>query len=236
LDWQLWEMGNEVRRVAGIRPVLASWMAKTHPDQIKLQAFLDRTIPALTPLPSGHELFLHMEIDVIDPKHLSHHHDVENYVTPLFGGPRLDPTRFVFVSARKRVGGESHITIGTARPRKPQLDPTAWAHFSCTMSGSPQTKQWKSQLRTALTKSGPTTPGGSLEVHLAWRCSDRYCRNWVSLWKPTGDAMGPILGEPFTDKPFYPNDDRITYLGLHLRRDEAMELHCDVGIWWRQPR
>src|SRR5437588_569682 len=235
LGWQLWTIGEELRRIGGIHPALDSWMAKSHPDQVRLQAFLDDLVRQLEPLPVGQDLCLHMNIDVSDPKRLTHHYDLENYLTPLFSGQRLDTRRFVHVGARKCVGGGSFVVLGRAQPLV--LDPVDWTHFACTMSGNTQTKEWKTQLRAALAGLHPNPlPHGTVEVHLAWRCSDRYHSNWVWLWKPTGDAMGPVLGEPFPKKPFYPNDDRITHLGLHLTREDTASGSVEVGMWWRSSR
>jgi len=233
LEWQLWTIGEELRKVEGIQPVLASWMAKDHRDQIRLRTFLDGLMPRLEPLPDGRDLCLFMCIDVRDSKRLTHHYDLENYLTPLFGGGRLDARRFVYVGARKCVGGGSYVVLGRAQPLV--LDPFEWAHFACSVSGNAQSKEWKSQLRGALLHQHPRSlPPGTVKVHLAWRCSDRYRRNWVWLWKPTGDAMGPVLGEPYPTNPFYPNDDRITFLGLHWNREEVRPGSMEVGMWWRQ--
>jgi len=57
-------------------------------------------------------------------------------------------------------------------------------------------------------------------------------RNWVNLWKPTGDAMGPVLGEN-PSRRFNPDDDRIVSLGLHLNLDREAGYAVDVGMWWR---
>ncbi len=232
MRWQLWTIGEEIRKIEGIQPVLASWMAKNHRDQIRLQTFLDDLIPRLEPLPTGRDLCLYMCIDVGDPKRLTHHYDLENYLTPLFGGRRLDTRRFLYVGARKCVGGGSFVVLGRAQPL--ELEFPGWTHFACALSGDTQTKKWKNQLRVALARQhlNPLRPG-TVEVHLAWRCSDRNRRNWVWLWKPTGDAMGPVLGEPFPTNPFYPSDDRITHLGLHLNREDIPAGSVEVGMWWR---
>ena len=55
----------------------------------------------------------------------------------------------------------------------------------------------------------------------------------VELWKPTGDAMGPVLGEPEAKRPYNLADDRITVLYLHLNPDTSMGNDVDVGMWWR---
>ena len=107
--WRFWRHGKKIYDVEE-RPILASWMRSTHPDQIRLTAYLDRLIAGLSPLPTGAQpLFLHMEIAVSDQRRLLTHHDLENYLTPLFGSRWLDSGKFVLVSATKRVGGLSHI-------------------------------------------------------------------------------------------------------------------------------
>jgi hypothetical protein len=42
-------------------------------------------------------------------------------------------------------------------------------------------------------------------------------RNWLTLWKPTIDALGPILGYTPAAGPWSPLDGRIVDLGLHCR-------------------
>jgi hypothetical protein len=53
------------------------------------------------------------------------------------------------------------------------------------------------------------------------------------LWKPTGDVLGPILGESPAGGEFNPNDDRIVALSMHLNTAESVGLGVDVGVWWR---
>jgi hypothetical protein len=88
-------------------------------------------------------------------------------------------------------------------------------------------------VRDALIREGTAiAQPGPLEMHIAWRCGTRR-RNWISLWKPTGDALGPILGEPLSTQPFNPSDDRIVALHLHLEHDDTMGYDIDIGVWWR---
>lgn len=186
--WRLWRMGEELSRVDGIQPVLASWNAKTDPDQVRLQAYLDDVISRLGSLPQyDTPLFLHMEIDVKEPTTLVRHHDLENYLTPLFGAQRLDPRRFVLVSAVKRVGGGSRIILGVAQAQEAPADMTSFGHFASAMPGNAYAKAWKDSLRKALAEAKPAAPApGPLEVHLAWRCPKKHRRNWALFWKPTG--------------------------------------------------
>jgi hypothetical protein len=93
-------------------------------------------------------------------------------------------------------------------------------------------------------KNAPLRPvsSGDVAVQLAWHCLSgrnwRQPRNWSALWKPTGDAMGPILGpvhaqDASNKRRFNPDDHRIVALGLHLNIDEKMEYDVEVGMWWR---
>lgn len=111
----------------------------------------------------------------------------------------------------------------------PQGD--GWHHFSHAAGSGSEAKRWKEGLRSALARAGARQlPPGPVEVHLAWRCSP--IRNWTNLWKPTGDTMGPVLGET-RRRGFDPADDRIVVLGLHVNPDPEMVYEVDVGMWWR---
>jgi len=229
-EWQLWKLGKPLKTIEGISPLLASWESKAHPAQLRLKKYLDELGTAFRSVLSGAaDLCLHMEIDTKDQSRLVHHYDLENYLTPVIYA--LGAAAFRFVSAKKQVGGGSRISIGFATNAL-DAEMAGWQHFSHSSGSGVQTKRWKAELREAVLASQPTpVPPGSAEVHLAWRCSPK--RNWVWLWKPTGDAMGPILGEPIASNPFDPDDGRIFYLGLHLNKDATVGHSVDVGMWWR---
>lgn len=223
--WQLWRQGEVSHRLVGIRPLLASWNSKNDPAQIRLQAYLAETAANLGAL-ADERLFIHLEIDVEKPERLTRSYDLENYLTPLVH--HLGASRFALATARKKVGGGSELTVGTVEPlaREDTLD-----YYGCAAVGSTQKKEWKERIRQQLAASGkPEMPVGPLHVRFAWRCSSK--RNWVSLWKPTGDALGPILGcDP--RNPYNPNDDRIVDIEFHRTADESKGWDVDVGIWWR---
>src|SRR6266545_1135165 len=147
----LWERETILHTVTDITPQLASWDKNTHPSQIRLQSYLGNLMGKLFPLPSDDRpLFLHLDIDVQKPEYLLKHHDLENYLTPLFGTKRLDASRFVLVAARKYVGGGSKLELGIARPTADDLLTYGWDHFAYTTHWSVQSKQWKENLRHAL--------------------------------------------------------------------------------------
>lgn len=234
--WQLWEVGErfcEVQMEGCATPRLACWERNDHPAQIAMRQYLNTIEQTVGPLSAhGSDLFLKMDIDVEKKERLLTHYDLENYLTPV--AYRLGHQHFSFVTAEKRVGGGSRLYLGHARRREDSLPKHEWGHFSCHAGSGVQTKSWKMKLRDALrAESAVPLASGPVEVHLAWRCAPPDKRNWVGLWKTTGDVMGPVLGEPYPDRPFYPNDDRIVVLHLHRNTAEEMGHLVDIGMWWR---
>lgn len=223
--WQLWQQGEVSYRLAGISPLLASWNSKIDPAQMRLQAYLVEISSALGVLPSDN-LFLHLEVDVERPERLTRFYDLENYLTPLVY--HLGANRFVLATARKKIGGGSELTVASASALN---DDAGMRYYECAAGGAVQKKEWKEGIRHQLASSGAAElPAGPVQVRFAWRCSSR--RNWVWLWKPTGDALGPILGcDPRS--PYNPNDDRIVDIEFHRTVDESKGWHVDVGLWWR---
>jgi hypothetical protein len=92
--------------------------------------------------------------------------------------------------------------------------------------------RWKAALRShLLANTVKELPAGPVAVDLGWRCSSE--RNWVALWKPTGDAMGPVLGEPDPRNSYNVSDDRIVTLTLHRDVDHSLGHGIHVGFAWR---
>lgn len=190
---------------------------------MRLQAYLDQVQEQLGELPSE-QLYLNLEVDVGIQKRLEKHHDLENYLTPLV--KHLGRQRFVLATATKYVGGGSRLTVGTAVPAEA---PTGFSclEFECRCSAD----DVKKQVREKLLGQSLLAPG-PVEVWHAWCCPPE--QNWVALWKPTGDGMGPVLGEPYPQRPYYPNDDRIVSIAMHLNVDSQLERATRlVGVYWR---
>jgi hypothetical protein len=173
-------------------------------------------------------LFLHFEVAVQGERHLLEDHDLENYLTPLFGTQCLDPNCFALVTAKKKVGGMSFLRIG-AIPEQPSSDSRAWETCPPILlsAGLAESRERKEQLRAHLAKWGQPIADGPVAVEMTWRCSSK--RNWVNLWKPTGDAMAPILG----GKGFNPRDDRIVALAFRHELDETLNHSVQVAVRWR---
>lgn len=175
--WSLWDRGEIERSAKVDEPRLASWERADHPQQVRLRRYVDGVPDALGPLPTEESLYLDTTVDVVDSVRLHTHHDLENYLTPIFGSRGLAARRFVLVRAIKRVGGGSSIGWGMALPAKtPKID-DGWHHHSTRTSVSAGRPEWKQQVRESLEAAEPTPlPPGPASVRLAWQCSPE--RNW----------------------------------------------------------
>jgi hypothetical protein len=229
---QLWSTESTYKKIKLDEPKLASWNANSDPEQRALQRYLDDIKQRLEPLPLSSRLYLHMEIDVRQPEKLLHHHDLDNYLYPVV--QRLGASHFTLVSAIKRAGGGSYLQIGQAKPINASPEKEGWTSFQHDTRGvSIVNKEWKGAIRDSLQDAvkahqiDPLKPG-AVELQLVWKCSSE--RNWISLWKPTIDAMGPVLGEK---RPFNPNDDSIVSLMLHLNTNNSIGWSVQIGMMWR---
>jgi hypothetical protein len=231
-QFPLWISDEVVARVDAIAPRLASWNANTDPEQMRVQRYLDDIQRRLgVALLGRSNLFLHMDIALNSSVRLLRGNDLENYLYPVL--MRLGWGRFVYVTATKYVGNSSSLTIGTAKHRVgANTDQDRWNRHTMNAGSGPTKTAWKANLRQSLISNGVRQlPAGPVDIMMAWRCT--ASRNWVEVWKPTGDAMGPILGEPNTNKPYSPADDRIVRLAMHRVIDNAMVHDIKVGLWWR---
>lgn len=230
--WQFWRPGEVLAHIDGVQPLLESWNARDDPAQVRLQAYLDDLEARLSPLPEDQPLFLQMEIDVGTPERVLHHCDLDNFLYPVVR--RIGWQRFRLAAATKYAGGGSRIAVGIAGVQGCP-PPGYWHFFWCRAGSGVEKPEWKQRTRAALAAEGPgVLPPGPVEAHMAWRCSRR--RNWAWMWKPTADALGPLLGEPDPAKPFHPDDGRISHLSLHLTRDESEGHNVDVAVWLRSNR
>ena len=157
--------------------------------------------------------------------------DLDNYLYPVV--QRLGAYSFKLVSAIKRRGGGSYLHIGLTKPSNLLPENDGWISLLHDTGGtSVQKSEWKSGIRDAL-KTRQTQPlkPGAVELQLIWKCSPQ--KIWSSLWKPTIDGLGPVLGEPNPHRPFHPNDDRIVSLALHLNTDNSIGWSVQIGMMWR---
>ncbi|WP_252442668.1 hypothetical protein [Pseudonocardia humida] len=203
-------------------PRLESWDAKSHPAQLGLTDFLDHAELDLSAhLRAEPPWTLELAVGLPTTVPLLDHHDLDNYLYPL--ARRLGGRRLVAARATKAFGPRSTARLDTARPSPPP-DHLSVHHLRTTASA--QTTAYKRQIHTQLVAAGASCPppGTALSAVIGFRHSPR--RNWLGLWKPTLDALGPLIGEG--SRPWSPRDGAIVELVLTSTVDPA--LGWDVEI------
>lgn len=206
--------------------MLESWNASGHPDQVRLQSYLDDLetlvgaggsrltvelvvgLPASTPIDRGGR-------------------DLDNYLFPI--AHRLGHERIVAVFGRKVNRPDSTVAVTEAVL---QTTPPDEPDIAVRTSASAQSLKWKEQVYEACRRAVPwPRPTGPLAVRVRFGVSAR--RNWSTLWKPAIDSLGPLLGERNPHRPFHPDDDRIVDLELHRTVDDSLGNDVELDFWWR---
>src|SRR3546814_12392250 len=72
-------------------------------------------------------------------------------------------------------------------------------------TASTQTRAYKEQIRSAVSSASEIAPG-PVQLQLGYVVGPQ--RNWTSLWKPTIDALDPLLGRTREDRDWHPKEDR----------------------------
>ena len=215
------------RRVAlSVEPRLASWDVAGSPGQVRLGDFLGHAEAVAAPMIAAVDGLLAVELTVGLRGELAlmgGGRDLDNYLFPL--AQRLDPARIAAMFGRK-VHGPSFLAVGQAQPDHPAAPP----QFSAQIAGSYIRPEWKATLHERLLEIQHTVlAAGAIGMTIGITTGPG--RNWANIWKPLIDAFGPVLGEN-PERPFHPNDDRITSLGLHHNVNTAIGHEVIITAWW----
>ena len=211
-------------------PVLESWNAGTHPDQVRLRAYLDEVCEQLRlpDRPDAEQWALELTVGLPAEQPLDRGgRDLDNYLFPLVR--RLGHQRVCAAFGRKMHRAGSTVALTSAALRS---EPETRPQMRVRTSMSTDSVLWKEALHEACRDAvvSPLPPG---PVALEIRFGVSRLRNWTSLWKPAIDALGPVLGLPNPAKRFSPDDDRIVDLALHRHLDDTLGWDVDVQVWWR---
>jgi hypothetical protein len=125
----------------------------------------------------------------------------------------------------RKVHGPSFLAVGPAEP-----DLVTSAQFSARLAGSYVRGEWKAALHDRLLKTQEAVPGTG-PIGMPIGITTGPGRNWANVWKPLVDAFGPVLGED-RERPFHPNDDRITDFGFHHHLDCAIGHNVVITASW----
>jgi len=202
-------------------PRLASWNKATDPDQIRLRDYLEDTADLLAParVTTG-PWTLVLDVGLPPGRDLIDMADLDNYAYPLATHLRTDD--LVSVWCTKRHADTSRVLLASAEETAAPSE-----IYTIRTTASTQTKAYKQQIRSAVA-SAPEIAPGPVQLQLGFVVGPQ--RNWTSLWKPTIDALDPLLGRTREDRDWHPKDGRITDLALHVHVDPALGHNVGVSI------
>lgn len=214
----------------GQQPRLASWNAVKSPDQVRLAAYLAGTEAALAEQMAENEppLVLRLDVGLPDADDLLETRDLDNYLHPL--AARLAPfrdVRFVSFWATKQHAAESFVRVNRAFAVASDQVRLAEVSAFVETSAAADAAAYKAQVRDQLPAAG-LIPPGPVRLELSFVVGPS--RNWMNLWKPTIDALDPILGRTYTEREWHPKDGRIVELGLHCAVDPSVRHHVRLAI------
>lgn len=227
--YRLYALVDEEQRELAVQPRLASWDAITSPTQRRLQDYLDHLEDVVG---SGRETAGPEALDLRvglpeDAPVRERGHDLDNYLYPV--AKRFDSRNLRLVRGSKQQRHASALAWGTASPSAAIVD-LSWSFVEASSSKSATTSAWKEEIRGQISEQHRAPEDGQrVAMEVAFRVDPS--RNWVNLWKPTIDCLGPILGAG--ERRFAPRDDLITRLGLHQTTDQELGYRVEVGVWWR---
>jgi len=201
-------------------PRLASWNKGTDPAQVRLREYLEDTQDLLASSTVTGPWALRLDVGLAPGQDLIYMADLDNYALPLAMHVQTD--QLVSVWCTKRHSESSMVRVAPAR------ETTAPAEvFVVRTTASSETKAYKEQVHAAVAEADEI-PGGAVWLQVSFTVSPR--RNWLNLWKPTIDALDPLLGRTREERDWHPKDGRIIELGMHLSVDPNLGNDVVLGI------
>ena len=202
-------------------PRLASWNKATDRDQIALREYLLDTVElATSSIPPIGPWSLRLDVGLPENRALTADADLDNYALPL--ATALPSKQLVTVWCSKRHAASSHLVIGPAHLKNP---PSGAVQIRTTASAS--TPAYKHQVRNAVADMAELADG-PVRLQIAFAVGPT--RNWMNLWKPTIDALDPLLGRTHPAREWHPRDGRIVDLGLHRTIDPNLGYEVEVAL------
>lgn len=202
-------------------PRLASWNKASDPDQIRLREYLKDTADLLASSMQNEQPWaLRLDVGLPEGRDLIDMADLDNYAVPL--AAHLRTAHLVSVWCSIRHADISHVLVAPARETSAPA-----AVFTVRTTASSQSPAYKEQVRAAVVGEAEI-PGGAVEPQVSFAVGPR--RNWLNLWKPTIDALDPLLGPTRPGQDWHPRDGRITNLGLHLSTDPTLGNDVVIAI------
>ncbi|MET9020029.1 hypothetical protein ABZV93_08625 [Actinopolymorpha sp. NPDC004070] len=211
----------------GTQPRLASWDAATHPSQLRLQHYLHHATSLVRPALSAMigPWSLRLDVGLPETVPVLDQHDLDNFAYPLAQHLSCETaSHLVSVWCTKSRHTTSFIRVEPAVTRA-DLDGNSTISVHTTASAS--STSYKQQVHDQVARHAVILPEGPVALELAFTVGRR---NWLNLWKPTIDALEPLLGRTTPGRDWHPRDGRITELGLHLTEDLTLGYAVRIDI------
>ena len=204
-----------------LQPRPTSWNQAQDADQLRLREYLDDTVALLDHQPLDAPWALSLNVGLPDGQDLLAAADLDNYALPL--ARRLQDEDLVSVWCRKRHGSASCIVTSPAAA----VDPPSRT-WRVPTTASDDSRAYKEQVRHGV-GTAKELPEGPVTLQVSFVVGPR--RSWLNLWKPTIDALEPLLGRAPNQREWNPRDGRITLLGLHAAVDPALgnDVHMEIA-------
>jgi hypothetical protein len=223
------------RRQLRHTPRPASWNASDHPDQVRLNAYLDNTEALVADARVAGPWALRLDVGAPTTRNLlTEVADLDNYAFPL--ASRLTDSGLVSVWCTKQHDDQSFVRIQRASEVHQPQTPVLLVRTTASTSSA----AYKQQIHTAIAGAAEL-PAGPVRLELSFVVGPR--RNWLNLWKPTIDSLDPLLGRTSPDRDWHPLDGRINELGMHVTVDPTVGDDVVIGIAadqglnrWTDPR
>ncbi|WP_217898504.1 hypothetical protein [Haloechinothrix alba] len=211
-----------------IPPRLASWERAGHPDQVRLDEYVQHAGELLAPQFSGlpDPLALRLDVGLPQSVSLTDEHDLDNYAFPLVTQlSKRFRRQFSSVWCSKRHSETSAVAVDQAVPIDVARDTSSLPALETTASA--ETTAYKQQVHEQL-EGWDAVAEGPVSLQLSFTVGPR--RNWVNLWKPTIDALDRLLGRTDPERQWHPRDGRVVDLGMHCRIDSELGNRVRIAI------
>jgi len=196
-----------------------------HPSQLRLQPFLDNAESLVAASRVGGPWALRLDVGRPATRRLLDGADLDNYAFPL--ARRLDDPELVSVWCTKQHTARSYVRVEPADEGAP---PSTGVFVTRTTGVSYAKIAYKEQIRSAVVTAAELPATRAVKLNLAFVIGSGTNTKWWNLWKPTIDALDPLLGRDPKRRDWHPLDGRITELGMHLSVDPTLRYEVVVGI------
>jgi hypothetical protein len=205
-----------------LAPELDKWTKADDAGQVRLRAFVDDTEALVARARVDGPWALRLDVGLPAGEDLLHQKDLDNYALRL--AFRLQDDDMVSVWCTKRHSEHSFVRLETAWEVPPPMDVII---AEPTASYDRSDHLYHQQIQAAVATAAQLPADRPVRLELAFVVGPAW--NWLNLWKPTIDALVPLLGHSGSRRTWDPLDGRITELGMHRTVEKAAR-HVMIGI------